>query len=63
MPDPSSGFGSGYTPTQGLGETYPHPEAEEAVVQRSLAPVLLGRDPLAIDRLWAGMFQAVSYSG
>jgi galactonate dehydratase len=47
----------------GLGETYPHPEAEEAVVHRSLAPILLGRDPLAIDRLWADMFQAVSYSG
>src|ERR1022692_4807180 len=29
----------------GLGETYPHPEAEKAVVDRSLAPVLLGRDP------------------
>ncbi|HZT30955.1 MAG TPA: mandelate racemase/muconate lactonizing enzyme family protein [Bryobacteraceae bacterium] len=47
----------------GLGETYPHPEAEKAVVERSLAPVLLGRDPLQIDRLWADMFQAVSYSG
>lgn len=47
----------------GLGETYPHPEAEKAVVERSLAPVLLGRDPLQIDRLWADMFQAISYSG
>ena len=47
----------------GLGETYPHPEAEKAVILRSLAPVLLGRDPLAIDRLWADMFQAISYSG
>src|SRR6266851_4788510 len=47
----------------GLGETYPRPEAEEAIVHRSLAPVLLGRDPLSIDRLWADMFQAVSYSG
>src|SRR5579883_1966870 len=47
----------------GLGETYPHPEAEKAVVERSLAAVLLGRDPLQIDRLWADMFQAVSYSG
>src|SRR5713226_7147764 len=28
----------------GLGETYPHPEAEKGVVHRSLAPVLLGRD-------------------
>ncbi|MBI2681338.1 MAG: mandelate racemase/muconate lactonizing enzyme family protein [Candidatus Solibacter usitatus] len=47
----------------GLGETYPHPEAEKAVVQRSLAPVLLGRDPLQIDRLWADMFQTIAYSG
>src|SRR5258707_11263362 len=47
----------------GLGETYPHPEAEKAVIHRSLAPVLLGRDPLCIDRLWADMFQAISYSG
>src|SRR6185503_13469713 len=47
----------------GLGETYPHPEAEASVVLRSLAPVLLGRDPLSIDRLWADMFQAISYSG
>ena len=47
----------------GLGETYPHPEAEKAVVLHSLAPVLLGRDPAQIDRLWADMLQAVSYSG
>jgi L-alanine-DL-glutamate epimerase-like enolase superfamily enzyme len=47
----------------GLGETYPHPEAEKAVVQQLLAPVLLGRDPSQIDRLWADMMQAVSFSG
>jgi len=47
----------------GLGETYPNPEAEKAVVLRKLAPVLLGRDPSQIDRLWADMFQAVSFSG
>jgi galactonate dehydratase len=47
----------------GLGESYPHPEAEKAVVHRSLAPVLLGRDPSQIDRVWADMFQAISYSG
>jgi L-alanine-DL-glutamate epimerase-like enolase superfamily enzyme len=52
--------GSGLT---GLGETYPQPAAESAIVHRALAPVLLGRDPLAIDRLWSDMFQAVSYSG
>ena len=47
----------------GLGETYPHPAAEKAVVHRSLASVLLGRDPSQIDRLWADMLQAVSFSG
>jgi len=46
----------------GLGETYPHPESEAAAVHR-LAPVLLGRDPRQIDRLWADLFLAVSYSG
>lgn len=47
----------------GLGETYPRPETEKAVVLGSLAPVLLGRDPSQIDRLWADMFEAIAYSG
>src|SRR5580704_7628062 len=47
----------------GLGETYPLPEAEKAIVLRSLAPVLLGRDPSQIDRLWADMLHAVAFSG
>jgi L-alanine-DL-glutamate epimerase-like enolase superfamily enzyme len=47
----------------GLGETYPHPAAEEAVVHSALAPRLLGQDPSRIDRLWASMFDAISYSG
>ena len=47
----------------GLGETYPWPDAEAAVVRRSLAPVLLGRDPSRIDQLWNDMFRAINYSG
>src|ERR1700682_2855869 len=47
----------------GLGESYPNAEAEAAIVHSRLATVLLGRDPSAIDRLWADMFLAVSYSG
>lgn len=47
----------------GLGETYPAPETEAAVVQKRLAPVLLGRDPTQIDRLWADMYQAVAFAG
>lgn len=47
----------------GLGETFPFPEAEKAVIHNALARVLLGRNPLDIDRLWADMFLAISYSG
>lgn len=47
----------------GLGETYPHPEAEEAVVHANLAPRLLNEDPSRIDALWASMFDAISFAG
>ena len=47
----------------GLGESYPNAEVEAAIVHSRLAAVLLGKDPSAIDRLWADMFLAVSYSG
>jgi L-alanine-DL-glutamate epimerase-like enolase superfamily enzyme len=47
----------------GLGESYPNAEAEAAIVHSRLAPVLLGRDASAIDRLWADMFLNISYSG
>lgn len=47
----------------GLGETYPHPASEEAVIHSRLAPRLLGQDPRRIEALWTSMFDAVSYSG
>lgn len=47
----------------GLGETYPHPASEQAVVLDRLAPKLIGRDPLAIEKVWADNFLEVSYSG
>ena len=47
----------------GLGETYPFPEAEKDIVHNQLAPILLGRDSSQIDRLWADMHLAISYSG
>jgi galactonate dehydratase len=47
----------------GLGESYPNAEVEAAAVHSRLAPVLLGKDPGAIDRLWADMFLNISYSG
>ncbi|MBI2686137.1 MAG: mandelate racemase/muconate lactonizing enzyme family protein [Acidobacteria bacterium] len=47
----------------GLGETYPHPASEEAIIHSRLAPRLLGQDAGRIEGLWASMFDAVSYSG
>ncbi len=47
----------------GLGETYPFPDACRAVIRDSLAPALLGQDPLRIDYLWAEMFGRVNFAG
>jgi galactonate dehydratase len=47
----------------GLGETYPAAEVAEAVLKKSLAEVLLGRDARQIDRLWADLLLAVGYHG
>lgn len=47
----------------GLGETYPHPASEQAVVVDRLAPKLVGRDALAREQLWADLFLEVGYSG
>lgn len=47
----------------GLGETYPLAESCEAVVLNQLAPLLLGRDPRDIDRLWADLKLATETFG
>ena len=47
----------------GLGETYPCAPAEAGVIRRALAPVLLGRDPLQIDKLWSDLHLKVGYHG
>lgn len=47
----------------GLGETYPHPGSEEAVIHSRLSSRLLGQDAGRIEGLWASMFDSVSYSG
>lgn len=47
----------------GLGETFPSGEGERAIVEKHLAPLLLGRDPRDIERLWQDMFLAVSFPG
>jgi L-alanine-DL-glutamate epimerase-like enolase superfamily enzyme len=40
------------TGAYGWGETFPAPDSEKAVILSDYAPVLLGRDPRDIERLW-----------
>jgi galactonate dehydratase len=44
----------------GIGETYPRNAVEAAAVQ-SVAPVLLGRDPRDIERIWADLYRSFDY--
>jgi len=47
----------------GLGETFPAPAAEKAVILNDYAPALLGRDPRDIERLWLDLFTRIQYRG
>jgi L-alanine-DL-glutamate epimerase-like enolase superfamily enzyme len=47
----------------GIGETFPDPASETAVIHTTLAPALLGQDPREIERLWHDMFELVQYRG
>lgn len=47
----------------GLGETFPAPDCERAVILNDYAPVLLGRDPRDIERLWLDLFTQIQYRG
>ena len=45
----------------GIGETYPRNAAEAALVHSAAAPMLLGRDPRDIDRIWADFYRTFDY--
>jgi galactonate dehydratase len=47
----------------GLGETFYVPGAVAAVIHDVAAPVLLGEDPLDIERHWHALFQITNYYG
>jgi galactonate dehydratase len=47
----------------GTGETFPAPDSERAVVLKDYAPVLLGRDPRDIERIWLDLLTHVQYRG
>ncbi|MEX2264440.1 MAG: mandelate racemase/muconate lactonizing enzyme family protein [Bryobacteraceae bacterium] len=44
----------------GLGESYPNHNANLGAL-KTLAPMLLGKDPTQIDRLWQDLFYRISY--
>ena len=47
----------------GLGETYPLGEAECGVIRGGLASMLIGQNPLEIERLWQEMFHGMRVHG
>ena len=47
----------------GLGETYPLSEAECGVIRGRLASMLIGQNPLEIERLWQDMFRLIGFHG
>ncbi|CAI8025955.1 Probable multidrug resistance ABC transporter ATP-binding/permease protein YheI, partial [Geodia barretti] len=47
----------------GLGETYPLREAEQGVIRGRLASMLIGQNPLEIERLWQEMFHGMRVHG
>jgi len=51
------------TGMHGTGETFPAPDSEKAVILNDYAPLLLGRDPRDIERLWLDLFTQVQFRG
>ena len=47
----------------GTGETFPGPESEKSIILRDYAPVLLGRDPRDIERIWLDLLTHIQYRG
>ncbi|HEX4485435.1 MAG TPA: mandelate racemase/muconate lactonizing enzyme family protein [Terriglobales bacterium] len=47
----------------GTGETFPAPDSDKSVILKDFAPVLLGRDPRDIERIWLDLFTQIQYRG
>jgi galactonate dehydratase len=47
----------------GTGETFPGPDSEKAIILKDYAPVLLGRDPRDIERIWLDLLTHIQYRG
>ena len=51
------------TPVIGLGSVYSHPDLVKLIIERHLAPFLVGRDPDEIDELWDMMYSLTRWYG
>ena len=47
----------------GLGDTSRFPEATSSFIHSAAAPLILGQDPLAVERLWRVLYHAFPASG
>ncbi|MBK5291451.1 MAG: mandelate racemase/muconate lactonizing enzyme family protein [Acidobacteriia bacterium] len=45
----------------GVGETYPRNAAEAEMIHSHLGPMLLGKDPRDIERLWHDIYHAIDF--
>jgi len=45
----------------GIGETYPRNAAEAEMIHSHFAPMLLGKDPRDIERIWSDLYQTVDF--
>ncbi len=47
----------------GLGSAYSHPDLVRTIIDRHLAPLLLGADPTQTDQLWDKMYRLTQWYG
>ena len=47
----------------GLGETFYAPSVVETAVHDWFGPLLIGRDPFAVERHWEAMFRLSDHAG
>ncbi len=47
----------------GTGETFPAPAVDRAVILNDFAPLLLGRDPRDIEKIWSDLFLKIQFRG
>ena len=45
----------------GWGETWHSPPAAWTIIETTLAPAILGQDPMEYQRLWAAMHERLGY--